>query len=136
MLLRFMNLIVAKKWPVRKILVAKHSRWRLFSHTGLHCIASLAINPMILGVAPLSSNKPEPMKKTLLSIAALMIAFATIGCQPADTTTDVSTDVVVPEVDSNVTATAETPAVVETPVVEEEVPAATEPAVEEEPAAE
>jgi hypothetical protein len=131
-----MKLIVAKKWPVRKNLVAMHNRWRQFSHMGLRCIASLAINPMILGVAPLSSNKPEPMKKTLLSIAALMIAFATIGCQPADTTTDVSTDVVVPEVDSNVTATAETPAVVETPVVEEEIPAATEPAVEEEPAAE
>ena len=94
-------------------------------------------------VKPISFPKPDTMKKTLLSCAALMLAFATVGCQPADTT-DVSTDTTsAPAADSNVTATAETP-VVEAPAAEApaaeapaaEAPAAEAPAAEEAPVAE
>lgn len=76
---------------------------------------------------PFPSHLPEPMKKTLLSVASLLVALTTIGCQPAATTTDVSTDTAAPAADSNVTATAETPAMTETPAATE-APAAEEPA--------
>lgn len=60
------------------------------------------------------------MKKTLLSCAALLVTFAIVGCQPTDTATpDTSTDVApAAPADSNVTATAETPAVVEAPAAD------------------
>ena len=77
------------------------------------------------------------MKKTLLSAFALLLTFSVVGCQPAEM--DTSDDVVdvTPDatVDSNVTATAETPAATETPDAVEEVPAEA-PAAPEAPAPE
>lgn len=75
------------------------------------------------------------MKKTLLSCVALLFTFAIVGCQPTDTAApDTSTDTTpAAPADSNVTATAETPAVVEAPAAEApaaEAPAAEEPAAE------
>ena len=60
------------------------------------------------------------MKKTLLSCAALLVALSTVGCEPP-AAPNVSTDVTAPAADSNVTATAETPAMTETPAAAEAV---------------
>ena len=79
------------------------------------------------------------MKKTLLSAFALLLTFAVVGCEPTATDTTDDTVIVTPDTatDSNVTATAETPAAVETPAATEEAPAADAPAADadDEPAA-
>ncbi len=71
------------------------------------------------------SRNDRIMKKTFQSAAALLIAFATVGCEPPPASTSTSTDVAAPvAADSNVTATAETPAPTETPAPAAEAPAA------------
>jgi len=64
------------------------------------------------------------MKKTLLSGAALLLAVSAVGCQPPEAAPSVSTDAMTAPADSNVTVTAETPAMTA------EAPAAEAPAVE------
>jgi len=111
-------------------------------------IASEKIDSIMLPTTIVSSQRPDTMKKTFLSGIAMLLAVSSLGCQPPDAAPSMSTDTMMAPADSNVTATAETPAMTEAPVVEAPVveapvveapvilaPAAEVPAVEE-PAAE
>jgi hypothetical protein len=124
--------IIASVRFVRIESIVPVCRNRQSTHDFNECIASFKNASIMQSLDPFSFPKPDTMKKTLLSCAALMLAFATVGCQPADDSS-VSTDTTTPAADSNVTATAETPAAMEAPAAEApaaEAPAAEAPAAE------
>ncbi len=72
--------------------------------------------------SPYKSLESDPMRKSFQLFAAACVLTAAVGCQPADTPTDISVDVPVETGDANTTAAAEAPVVEETPA--EEAPAA------------
>ncbi len=95
-------------------------------------IATRRIASMMQSVKSVFLSELDTMKKSLFGCVALLFTLSTIGCQPAPMeSTDDSTMMMEAPADSNVTATAETPAMTETPVVEEVV---TEEVVAEAPA--
>jgi hypothetical protein len=67
------------------------------------CVKYIFLNPL------------DIMKKTLLSAIALLLTLSVVGCQPPATDIEATGTTAEPAADSNVTATAETPAVTETP---------------------